>query len=170
MQMNEMGRTGIMVSELCLGTMTFGTQTNADDAHLQIDTALAAGINFIDTAEMYPVNPIAKETVGGSEKIIGDWLAKNPARRDEFILATNMPVRVSRMRATVRPFPRQRSRKRLRRACVALKQITSIFINFIGQTVDPICSARIGPMIQVAKTGRKPLIICSNVLRSYKAM
>ena len=88
MQMNEMGRTGIMVSELCLGTMTFGTQTNADDAHLQIDTALAAGINFIDTAEMYPVNPIAKETVGGSEKIIGDWLAKNPARRDEFILAT----------------------------------------------------------------------------------
>ncbi|NBR33412.1 MAG: aldo/keto reductase [Rhodobacteraceae bacterium] len=88
MQMNEMGRTGIMVSELCLGTMTFGTQTNADDAHLQIDTALAAGINFIDTAEMYPVNPIAKETVGGSEKIIGDWLAKNPSRRDEFILAT----------------------------------------------------------------------------------
>ncbi len=68
MHMNEMGRTGIMVSELCLGTMTFGTQTNADDAHLQIDTALAAGINFIDTAEMYPVNPIAKETVGGSEK------------------------------------------------------------------------------------------------------
>ncbi len=88
MKMNPMGRTGLMVSELCLGTMTFGTQTSEPDAHRQIDTALAGGINFIDTAEMYPVNPISKETVGHSEEIIGNWISANPSRRDAFVLAT----------------------------------------------------------------------------------
>lgn len=88
MKMNEMGQTGIKVSELCLGTMTFGTQTSQTDAHRQIDTALGAGINFIDTAEMYPVNPIAKETVGLTEEIIGAWNGANPSRRADVILAT----------------------------------------------------------------------------------
>jgi len=61
MKNKPLGRTGILVSELCLGTMTFGTQTNEIDAHKQLDLALESGINFIDTAEMYPVNPISKE-------------------------------------------------------------------------------------------------------------
>lgn len=87
MKMNPLGRTGIEVSELCLGTMTFGTQTPEDEAHDQIETALAAGVNFIDTAEMYPVNPIAKETVGRSEEIIGNWNAKS-GRRGDYVLAT----------------------------------------------------------------------------------
>ena len=51
MKKKPLGRTGILVSELCLGTMTFGTQTNEIDAHKQLDLALASGINFIDTAE-----------------------------------------------------------------------------------------------------------------------
>ncbi|MDX2482535.1 MAG: aldo/keto reductase [Pseudodonghicola sp.] len=88
MKMNPLGRTGLTVSELCLGTMTFGTQTPEHEAHAQIDCALAAGINFIDTAEMYPVNPVAAETIGRTEEIIGSWNAANPARRGEFILAT----------------------------------------------------------------------------------
>ncbi len=88
MKMTPLGRTGLTVSELCLGTMTFGTQTPEDEAHAQIDCALAAGINFIDTAEMYPVNPVSKETVGRTEDIIGSWNAANPARRGDFILAT----------------------------------------------------------------------------------
>lgn len=88
MQQKPLGRTGLMVSDLCLGTMTFGTQTGKADAHAQIDLALERGIDFIDTAEMYPVNPVAKETIGRTEEIIGDWIAANPARRDEFILAT----------------------------------------------------------------------------------
>lgn len=67
MKMNPMGRTDVMVSELCLGTMTFGTQTSEAEGHAQMDCALANGINFVDTAEMYPVNPIAKETIGRSE-------------------------------------------------------------------------------------------------------
>lgn len=88
MKLNPMGQSGVNVSELCLGTMTFGTQTSELEGHRQIDYALANGINFIDTAEMYPVNPVSKETIGRTEEIIGNWNAANPARRGEFILAT----------------------------------------------------------------------------------
>jgi aryl-alcohol dehydrogenase-like predicted oxidoreductase len=88
MKMNPLGRTGLTVSELCLGTMTFGTQTSEAGAHAQMDHALAAGINFVDTAEMYPVNPVSKETVGRTEEIIGTWNRANPARRGDYILAT----------------------------------------------------------------------------------
>ncbi len=88
MEMKPLGRTGIMVSDLCLGTMTFGTQTTESDAHKQIDMALEAGINFVDAAEMYPVNPISKETVGRTEEILGNWNAANPARRADYVLAT----------------------------------------------------------------------------------
>ena len=87
MKMNPLGRTGLEVSELCLGTMTYGTQTLEQDAHAQIDYALAAGVNFVDTAEMYPVNPVRKETTGLSEEIIGSWNAKT-GRRGDYILAT----------------------------------------------------------------------------------
>ncbi|MDK3073878.1 aldo/keto reductase [Sedimentitalea sp. JM2-8] len=88
MKMNPLGRTGLTVTELCLGTMTFGTQTSEAEAHAQIDRALAAGINFVDTAEMYPVNPVCRETVGRTEEIIGTWNAANAGRRGDYILAT----------------------------------------------------------------------------------
>ncbi len=88
MKMKPLGRTGIMVSDLCLGTMTFGTQTSEADAHAQMDMALAAGINFLDAAEMYPVNPVTKETVGLTEEILGTWNAANPARRGDYLMAT----------------------------------------------------------------------------------
>lgn len=87
MKMNPLGRTGVMVSELCLGTMTFGTQTPEAEGHAQIDLALDKGVNFIDTAEMYPVNPIKPETVGRTEEIIGNWIART-SRRDDVVLAT----------------------------------------------------------------------------------
>ncbi|MEQ9695395.1 aldo/keto reductase [Shimia sp. SDUM112013] len=87
MKMNPLGRTGIQVSELCLGTMTFGTQTDEPTAHAQIEMALAGGINFVDAAEMYPVNPISAETTGLTETIIGNWFAKT-GRRNEVVLAT----------------------------------------------------------------------------------
>ena len=82
-----LGRTGIEVSEYCLGTMTWGTQTPEADAHAQIDCAFDAGINFMDTAEMYPVNPVSAETVGGTETIIGNWIAKTGKRKD-WVIAT----------------------------------------------------------------------------------
>lgn len=87
MKMNPLGRTGLSVSEFCLGTMTFGTQTPPEEGHAQIERALDAGINFVDTAEMYPVNPVRKDTIGRTEEIIGDWFARS-GRRDEVILAT----------------------------------------------------------------------------------
>ncbi|UWQ78247.1 aldo/keto reductase [Leisingera sp. S132] len=87
MKMNPLGRTGMKVSELCLGTMTFGTQTPQDEAHAQIDMALANGVNFVDTAEMYPVNPVSAETLGNSERIIGSWNEKT-GRRGDYVLAT----------------------------------------------------------------------------------
>jgi len=90
MQMNTLGQNGPRVSALCLGTMTFGTQTDQADAHDQIDAALAAGVNFVDTAEMYPVNPVRAETIGWTEQIIGAWNAANPARRAEYVLATKV--------------------------------------------------------------------------------
>lgn len=84
------GSTGQTVSELCLGTMTWGTQTPADDAHRQMDMALAAGIDIVDTAEMYPVNPMRKETAGRSEAILGDWNAAHSGRRGDYLLATKI--------------------------------------------------------------------------------
>ena len=68
--------------------MTFGTQTSEAEGHAQIDRALAAGINFVDTAEMYPVNPVSKDTVGRTEEIVGTWNAANAGRRGDYILAT----------------------------------------------------------------------------------
>ena len=89
MKMMKLGRTEIEVSDWCLGTMTYGNQTPQADAHRQIDMALAAGINFLDTAEMYPVNPISKETVGNSERVVGEWI-KATGRRDEIVVATKV--------------------------------------------------------------------------------
>lgn len=85
----ELGRTGIEVTDWCLGTMTFGNQTPEEDAHSQIDRALDAGLTFMDCAEIYPVNPIRAETIGLSEEILGRWFAKS-GRRDDWILATKV--------------------------------------------------------------------------------
>ncbi|MCM8855586.1 MAG: NADP(H)-dependent aldo-keto reductase [Candidatus Thiodiazotropha sp.] len=83
-----LGQTDIEVSALCLGTMTYGEQNSETEAHKQLDQALDAGINLIDTAEMYPVPPRA-ETQGLTERHIGTWLASR-GRRDRVILATKV--------------------------------------------------------------------------------
>jgi aryl-alcohol dehydrogenase-like predicted oxidoreductase len=88
MKMNRLGRTGLTVSRVCLGTMTFGEQNTEADAHSQLDYALERGINFVDTAEMYPVMPRA-ETQGSTERHIGTWLKKT-GRRDRIVLATKV--------------------------------------------------------------------------------
>lgn len=84
---NPLGRFGFTVPEVCLGTMTFGQQTDEADAHAQLDFALANGINFFDTAEMYAV-PSRPETSGESERIVGRWLKKQP--RDKILIATKV--------------------------------------------------------------------------------
>lgn len=86
-KIRPLGRSNLMVPEVCLGTMTFGEQTAEADAHAQLDLALAHGINFFDTAEMYAVPP-RRETCGASESIVGRWLKRQP--RDKILLATKV--------------------------------------------------------------------------------
>lgn len=88
MKYSQLGTTGVQVSRICLGTMTFGEQNTEAEAHAQFDAAFDAGINFIDTAEMYPVPPKA-ETYGDTERYIGSWLRRS-GRRDRVILATKV--------------------------------------------------------------------------------
>ena len=88
MHYHTIPNTHLEVSKICLGTMTFGEQNTEKDAHSQLDLALERGVNFIDTAEMYPVPPKA-ETQGLTERYIGNWLKKT-GRRDKVILATKV--------------------------------------------------------------------------------
>jgi aryl-alcohol dehydrogenase-like predicted oxidoreductase len=86
MEKITLGNSDLTVSRICLGTMTFGEQNSEAEAHSQLDYALARGINFIDTAEMYPVMPRA-ETAGRTEAYIGSWLKKS-GKRSQVVLAT----------------------------------------------------------------------------------
>ncbi|MGV6987734.1 NADP(H)-dependent aldo-keto reductase [Testudinibacter sp. P80/BLE/0925] len=87
MQYRQLGNSDLNVSLICLGTMTFGEQNSEADAHQQLDYALAHGVNFIDTAEMYPVPP-SGETYGRTEQYVGSWLAKQ--QRDKVIVASKI--------------------------------------------------------------------------------
>ncbi len=81
---SNLGNTEIKVSKICLGTMTYGEQNTEEEAHEQLNFAIENGVNFIDTAEMYPVPP-NKKTQGLTEKYIGSWLKKNKKRKDLII-------------------------------------------------------------------------------------
>ncbi|MBO6563091.1 MAG: aldo/keto reductase, partial [Nisaea sp.] len=83
-----LGRTGMTVSAVSLGTMTFGTQNTQEDGFAQMDRALDAGINFFDTAEMYAVPP-TEQSYGKTEEIIGNWFIRS-GKRDKVILATKV--------------------------------------------------------------------------------
>ena len=87
MEYRQLGASDLKVSALALGTMTFGEQNSEAEAHAQLDLAVARGVNFIDTAEMYPVAPRA-ETAGRTESYIGTWLKRQ--RRDQLIVATKI--------------------------------------------------------------------------------
>lgn len=88
MKLNRLGRSELVVPEICLGTMTFGEQNNQQQAFEQLTYALDKNLNFWDTAEMYPVPP-KPETQGSTETIIGNWIAQN-GQRDQLILATKI--------------------------------------------------------------------------------
>ena len=89
MRFNELGRTGIKVSEICLGTMTWGSQNTEAEAHEQMDYAVDRGVNFFDTAELYPTTPVSAETQGDTEKFIGTWM-KARGNRDKVVVATKI--------------------------------------------------------------------------------
>ncbi len=89
MEYRRLGRSDIEVSVICLGSMTWGTQNSESEGHAQIDYALDHGVNFIDTAELYPSNPMSAETTGRTEEIIGSWFGKS-GKRDRVILASKV--------------------------------------------------------------------------------
>src|SRR6185369_5684197 len=103
MQTVQLGQSDLQVTPICLGTMTFGEQVSESDTHAILDRAVERGINFLDTAEMYPVPPRA-ETFSTTETYIGNWLAARPGMRQRIVLATKV-AGPSRAMPCVRPAP-----------------------------------------------------------------
>ena len=89
MQYSQLGSSGVSVSRVCLGSMTWGVQNTQHDADQQIAYALEQGVNFIDTAEMYAVPP-SPDTYGKTEEIIGNWIARNSQKRKDIVIATKI--------------------------------------------------------------------------------
>src|SRR6185369_6902673 len=85
----QLGRSDLAVTPICLGTMTFGEQVDEPTSHAILDRAVERGINFIDTAEMYPV-PSAERHYADTERIIGRWLSARPGVRQRLVLGTKV--------------------------------------------------------------------------------
>ncbi|MGB8273898.1 MAG: aldo/keto reductase, partial [Alphaproteobacteria bacterium] len=96
MDYRRLGRTDLQVSAICLGTMTWGEQNSEAEAHAQLDAASAAGVNFVDTAEIYPI-PVSAETQGRTESYIGNWL-KSRRNRTRMVVATKVAGRSKTMK------------------------------------------------------------------------
>ncbi|MBI3995590.1 MAG: aldo/keto reductase, partial [Nitrospirae bacterium] len=108
MNYTKLGRTGLQVSRLCLGTMNFGPETTEKKSHAIMDEALSIGINFFDTANVYGW----KKGEGWTEQIIGRWLAQGGGRREMIVLATKVYGRMG-----DGPNERRLSAYHIRRAC-----------------------------------------------------
>lgn len=129
MKQVPLGSTGINVSQICLGTMTWGSHNTESEGHAQIAQAMDHGVSFWDTAEMYPTNPVRAETIGRTEEIIGAWFAAS-GQRDRVVLATKLsgagqkflrdgaPISGSALRSTV-----EESLRRLRTDYIDLYQL-----------------------------------------------
>jgi aryl-alcohol dehydrogenase-like predicted oxidoreductase len=153
----HLGRTGLTVSRLCLGTMTFGFQCDEDTSRAILDASADAGITFIDTADTYP---LGSDDYGRTEEIIGRWLV---GRRDEYILATKCWAQTG-----PRPWDRGNSRKNIVRALDAsLRRLQTDYIDlyqlhfFDARTpIDETLRA----LDDVVRAGKVRYIGCSNFL------
>jgi aryl-alcohol dehydrogenase-like predicted oxidoreductase len=126
MKYTQLGRTGLKVSRLVLGTMNFGPQTDEADSHAIMDAALDAGINFFDTANVYGWG----ENKGRTEKIIGNWFAKGGERRDKVVLATKVYGNMAADGASPWPNHDKLSALNIRRAVDAsLKRLQTDYID-----------------------------------------
>ena len=124
MKQRRMGRTGLKVSEICLGTMTFAGQSDEATSIRILDEAVERGVTFIDTADAYPIPP-EPETAGRTEAVIGRWLAAVPSRRQQLVLATKCRIRVGHG-----PNDQGLSRRHILAACEAsLRRLRTDFID-----------------------------------------
>ncbi|MEU6403126.1 aldo/keto reductase [Streptomyces sp. NPDC046985] len=126
MEYTQLGRTGLKVSRLVLGTMNFGPQTDEAGSHALMDAALDAGINFFDTANVYGFG----ENKGRTESIIGNWFAKGGERRDKVVLATKVYANMALDDSPVWPNHDKLSAVNIRRAVEAsLKRLRTDYID-----------------------------------------
>lgn len=129
MHYRKLGQTNLQVSAICLGTMTWGEQNSEAEAHAQLNYATRNGVNFIDTAEIYPVPPRA-QTYAQTERYIGNWL-KQRGRRDDLVIASKIagPSRGDDNQSYIRGGSRF-TREQIHRACDAsLERLRSDYID-----------------------------------------
>jgi aryl-alcohol dehydrogenase-like predicted oxidoreductase len=162
MDSTRLGRTGLQVSKLCLGTMTFGLQCDEDTSRAILDTAAEGGITFLDTADVYPLGGTL-ETVGRSEEIVGRWLA---GRRDDYIVATKCVGPTG-----PRPWDRGASRRHVIAAVEeSLRRLGTDYIDLYQlhsyDRQTPI-DETLGALDDVVRAGKVRYIGCSNFL-SYQ--
>jgi 1-deoxyxylulose-5-phosphate synthase len=162
MDSTRLGRTGLQVSKLCLGTMTFGLQCDEDTSMAILDTAAEGGITFVDTADVYPLGGTL-ETVGRSEEILGRWLT---GRRDDYVVATKCVGPTG-----PKPWDRGASRRHVISAVdESLRRLGTDYIDLYQlhsyDRQTPI-DETLGALDDVVRAGKVRYIGCSNFL-SYQ--
>ncbi|MGA2080373.1 MAG: aldo/keto reductase [Holophaga sp.] len=157
MKIKRLGRTGLKVSEICLGTMTFGAQADEAAAFAILDRAAEAGVNFLDSADGYPM-PVTPETRGRTEEIVGKWLR---SRREDFILATKCFARMG-----PRPWEGGLSRKHILRAVEdSLRRLQTDYIDlYQAHHTDPDTPVdeTLRAMDDLVRSGKVRYVGCSN--------
>ena len=131
--------------------MTFGETTSEEDGHYQLDESVASGINFIDTAEMYPTCPLRPETTGDTEIIVGNWISKNKSKRSSIVLATKVSGKGYMAVRNGEGINAKSVKIAVEGSLKKLQTDILISINYIGQIGDLIILDKIGIMIQPNK-------------------
>jgi aryl-alcohol dehydrogenase-like predicted oxidoreductase len=161
MESTRLGRTGLQVSRLCLGTMTFGLQCDETTSRAILDAAFDGGVTFIDTADVYPLGG-GLETVGRTEEMVGSWLA-GTGRRDEVVLATKCVGATGRQ-----PWQRGASRRHLLAAIEAsLRRLRTDFIDLYqlhGYDAETPVDETLSALDHLVRAGKVRYIGCSNFL------
>ena len=162
MEQVRFGRTGLRVSRLCLGTMTFGYQCDDETSFAIMDAAYEAGITFFDTADVYPLGgPV--ESIGRTEELIGAWMQRGDRRRDDIILATKCFGR-----SGAHPWDQGNNRKNIMRAIDAsLRRLGTDYVDLYqihfydrSTPIDETLSA----MDDLVRAGKVRYVGCSNTL------
>ncbi|MEK6289139.1 MAG: aldo/keto reductase [Acidobacteriota bacterium] len=157
MKVKRLGRTGLKVTEVCLGTMTFGYQCDELTSFKIMDAAAEGGVNFIDTADVYPI-PVSLEIAGRTEEIVGRWLR---GRRDDFVLATKC-----RMQMGAGPNDTGLSRKHVLAAIEAsLRRLGTDYVDLYqvhAPDPDTPIDETLGALDSIVQSGKARYIGCSN--------
>lgn len=156
------GRTGLQVSRLCLGTMTFGFQCDEDTSFAIMDAAYDAGITFFDTADVYPVGG-PRDTIGRTEEIMGRWMARGERTRDDIVLATKCFGH-----SGPQPWDRGNNRKNVMRAIEAsLRRLDTDYVDLYQihfYDPDVHIDETLQAMDDLVRSGKVRYIGCSNTM------